>query len=331
VPDEPVDVAALIGQWRAALESAQSALRYAEGDLPPDELRGRSQRLTQERLATVGLLEEVAREKGAKPALVRIVAAPWEVRRLLALPADTEACVFNVDGVLVPSAAIHAGAWRQTFDEFEYRWIEKTGGAFSPFTVTVDYPRLVHGKPRADAIRDFLASRGIELPEGAGDDPPGTETVQGLARRKNELLLRHLEQGHIRAYEGARLYLELVRDAGLRSAVVSGSTNTRLLLERAHLAAHVDDCVDGNTMVEEGLHRKPSPDMLLAACRHLRVEPERTAVFETTRDGVAAGKAGGFELVVAVEQEGSPRALIAEGADLVVADLGDLIEHVLTG
>lgn len=326
---EPVDVDALIGHWRAALESAQSALRHAEGDLPPGELRGRGQRLAQERLETAGLLEEVVRERGAKPALVRLVASPWEVRRLLALPADTIACVFNVDGVLVGSAAIHAEAWRQTFDEFEYRWIGRTGGAFPPFTVTVDYPGLVHGKPRVDAIRDFLATRGIELPEGARDDPPGAETLQGLARRKNELLLRHLQEGHIRAYEGARLYLELVHDAGMRCGVVSGSTNTRILLERAHLAAHVDDCVDGNTMAEEGLHRKPSPEMLLAACRHLGVEPAHTAVFETTRDGVAAGRAGGFELVVAVEQEGSPRALLDEGADLVVADLGDLIEQAL--
>ena len=330
VPDEPVDVDALIGQWRAALESAQAALRHAGGDLPAAELGRRSQRLSQERQATAGLLEAIARERGARPALVRIVSSSWEVRRLLALPGDVVACVFNVDGVLVGSAAIHAEAWRQTFDEFEYHWIERTGDAFAPFTVTVDYPRLIHGKPRADAIRDFLATRGVELPEGTRDDPSGAETVQGLARRKNELLLRHLQEGHIRAYEGARLYLELVHDAGLRCAVVSGSTNTRILLERAHLAAHLDDLVDGNTMVEEGLHRKPSPDMLLAACRHLGVEPGHTAVFETTRNGVAAGRAGGFELVVAVEQEGNPRALLAEGADLVVADLGDMLAHVLT-
>ncbi len=329
VADETVDIDALIGHWRAALESASSALRHAEGDLPAAELRGRGQRLAQERLATASLLEEVVRDRGAKPALVRIVATPWEVRRLLALPADVVACVFNVDGVLVPSAAIHAEAWRQTFDEFEYRWIERTGGAFPPFTVTVDYPRLVHGKPRADAIRDFLASRGVELPEGSPDDPPGAETVRGLARRKNELLLRRLEQGHVRAYEGARLYLELVKDAGLRCGVVSGSTNTEILLESSRLAPHVDVCIDGNTMVAEGLHRKPSPEMLLAACRHLGVEPRRTAVFETTPDGIVAGRAGGFRLVVAVEQEGDPRALVAAGADLVVADLGDMIAHVL--
>jgi HAD superfamily hydrolase (TIGR01509 family) len=329
VAPEPVDFDSLIGHWRAALEAAHHALRSAEGDLPPTELRGRSRQLADERVATVSLLDAVARERLAKPALVRLVAAPWEARRLLALPSDVEACVFNVDGVLVGSAAIHAQAWRQTFDEFEYRWIERTGGAFAPFTVTVDYPRLIHGKPRADAIRDFLASRSIELPEGDRDDPPQAETVRGLANRKNQLLHRYLREGDIRAYEGARLYLELAHDAGIRCGVVSGSTNTLVLLERAHLAPLVDDCVDGNTMVAEGLHRKPSPDMLLAACRHLDVEPERTAVFETTRDGVLAGRAGGFELVVAVEQEGNPRALLAEGADLVVADLGDILEQVL--
>lgn len=329
VAPEPVDFDALIGHWRAALESAQRALRSAEGDLPPTELRGRGRRLADERVATVGLLDAVARERFANPSLVRLVAAPWEVRRLLALPSDIEACIFNVDGVLVGSAAIHAEAWRQTFDEFEYRWIERTGEAFAPFTVTVDYPRLIHGKSRSDAIRDFLSSRGIELPEGTRDDAPGTATVQGLAARKNQLLLRYLREGNVRAYEGARLYLELAHDAGIRCGVVSGSTNTRLLLDRAHLASLIDDFVDGNTMAAEGLHRKPSPDALVAACHHLQVDPEHTAVFETGRDGVLAGRAGGFELVVAVDQEGRRRALQAEGADLVVTDLGDILEQVL--
>lgn len=326
---EPVDFDSLIGHWRAALESAQRALRRADRELPPTELRDRSRRLADERLATVDLLGAVARDRSSRPSLVRLVASPWEVRKLLALPSDVAACVFNVDGVLVGSAAIHAEAWRQTFDEFEYHWIERTGLGFAPFTVTVDYPRQIHGKSRADAIRTFLSSRGIELPEGTRSDQPGELTVHGLAKRKNQLLLRHLEVGHVRAFEGARLYLELAHDAGIRCAVVSGSTNTGILLDRAHLAPLVDDCVDGNTMVTEGLHRKPSPDMLLAACRHLDVEPSHAAVFETTRDGVVAGRSGGFELVVAVQQEGDGRALLAEGADRVVTDLGDILEHVL--
>jgi len=326
---EPVDFDALIGHWRAALESANRALRSAEGDLSSAELRGRSRHLAEERVATVNLLDAVARERLANRSLVRLVTASWEVRRLLALPSDTEACVFNVDGVLVGSAAIHAAAWRQMFDEFEYWWIERTGEAFPPFTVTVDYPRLIHGKSRTDAVRDFLSNRGIELPEGSRDDPVGARTVHGLAARKEQLLLRHVREGHVRAYEGARLYLELAHDAGIRSAVVSGSTNMRLLLDRAHLSPLVDDFVDGNTMAAEGLRRKPSPDALLAACRHLGVAPERTAVFETTRDGVVAGRAGHFELVVGVEQDGDGRALLAEGADRVISDLGDIFEQVV--
>ena len=136
---------------------------------------------------------------------------------------------------------------------------------------------------------------------------PGTETVRGLANRKNRALLVRLEQHGVTAYAGARLYLELAQDAGLKCAVVSGSTNTETLLSRARLSDLVAGCVDGRTMLSEGLERKPAPDMLLAACRHLGVAPDRTAVFETTHDGIVAGRAGGFRLVVAVHQDGQRR------------------------
>ena len=178
-------------------------------------------------------------------------------------------------------------------------------------------------------MHEFLASRGITLPDGTPDDPPGTETVSGLASRKNQALLELLAQHGAHAYEGARLYLELVHDAELRCAVVSGSTNTRILCERARLGALIDDYVDGNTAVAERLRRKPAPDMLLAACRHLDVDPARTVVFETTADGVDAGRAGGFELVVAVDREIAAPGLRAHGADLVVEDLGALLEQQL--
>jgi HAD superfamily hydrolase (TIGR01509 family) len=237
--------------------------------------------------------------------------------------------VFNVDGVLVASAAIHADAWKETLDDFVARRIERTGGSFAPFSRRVDYPTLIHGKSRAGAVREFLASRGISLPEGRPDDAPGTETVHGLANAKKRVLLRRLERHGVSAFEGARLYLELARDARLRCAVVSGSTNTRTLLERAHLTTLIDACVDGNAALAEGLRRKPAPDMLLAACRSLAAQPERTAVFETTRAGVVAGRAGGFGLVIAVDQEGNAQSLRTQGADLVVADLGEILEHAL--
>lgn len=260
---------------------------------------------------------------------MRLVASPWETKRLLGLPPDVAACVFNVDGVLVASAAIHTDAWKETFDEFVSRRVERTGGSFAPFSRRADYPKLIHGKSREDAVRAFLASRGIRLPEGHPGDAPGTETVHGLANRKKQALVGRLQQHGVSAFDGARLYLELAQDARLHCAVVSGSTNTGALLEGAHLMGLIEECVDGTAMLAEGLRRKPAPDMLLAACRRLGVEPGRTAVCETTQDGVVAGRAGGFELVVAVDQEGNAQALRAQGADLVVADLGEILEHAL--
>ncbi len=325
---EPLDFDALIGEWRRAFEAARSALEAARHDLPASELGVRGHQLADERAATARLLDLFARERQMRRFLVRLVATSWESKRLLGLPADAVACVFNVDGVLVPSAEVHAEAWRTTFDEFVHQRIERTHVPIASFSRGVDYPRLIHGRSRLAAVHGFLASRGITLPDGSPDDAPGTETPHGLANRKSQALLGLLERGSANAYQGARLYLELVRDASMRCAVVSGSTSTQMLLERAHLAALIDVCIDGNTVRSESLRRKPEPDMLLAACRHLGVAPERTVVFETTSEGIDAGRAGGFELVVAVDRERAA-PLRTHGADLVVADLGELLERQL--
>ena len=327
---DALDFDALIGDWRRAFEAARAALEAARHDFPATEFAMRSHRLADERSETARLLDAFARERQMRQFLVRLVATSWESKRLLGVPGDAVACVFNVDGVLVPSAAIHAEAWRITFDEFIAREIERTGVPFASFSVGVDYPRLVHGRTRAGSVHEFLTSRGIAIPDGSVDDPPGTGTVNGLANRKNEALLTLLAQHGARAFQGARLYLELVRDAAMRCAVVSGSTSTRILCERARLGALIDEYVDGNTARAESLRRKPAPDMLLAACRHLDVDPARTVVFETTTDGVDAGRAGGFELVVAVDRDSAAPSLRAHGADLVVSDLGALLERQLT-
>jgi HAD superfamily hydrolase (TIGR01509 family) len=328
---EPLDFEALIGAWRRAFESARLALRAARHDLPPAELGRRSRQLADERVATAHILESFAHERQLRRFLVRLVASSREAKRLLGVPADTVACVFNVDGVLVPSAAIHAEAWKTTFDEFIAERIERTGVPLASFSVDVDYPRLIHGRSTTASIHGYLASLGIVLPEGDRDDPPGTGTVAALANRKNRALLDVLARRGAHPFQGARLYLELVRDAAMQCAVVSGSTHMHLLLERARLTRLIDTYVDGNTVRSEQLRRKPAPDMLLSACRRLGVGPERTVVFETTLDGVEAGRAGQFEMVVAVDQLGAASELTAHGADLVVADLGELLERQLTG
>ncbi len=331
--DDRIDLDSLIGAWRESFVAAQAALHAAarNHDMGGPELRLRSLRLSDERATTVHALGALAHDRYARPRLVRLLASPVETKKLLGLPADVEACVFNVDGVLVASAELHAEVWKQMLNRFIARRIERSGVPFATFSRRIDYPTLVHGRSRADAVRAFLASRGISLAEGRPDDPPESDTVHGLANRKKQMLLTRLEQSGVNAFDGARLYLELAHDARLRCAVVSGSTNTRLLLQQAHLNALIDECIDGNLARSDDLRRKPAPDMYLAACRHLAVDPEHTALFETTTDGVVAGRAGRFELVVAVEQDGNAANLRAHGADRVVTDLGEILEQALAG
>ena len=325
----PTDLASLVGGWRLALASADAALRAAAHDLGSSEVARLSARLVDERNATVRLLDALARDRHEERALVRLVASTWEPRRLLGLPPDVAACVFSVDGVLVASAAMHAEAWQETFDAFLATTLERAGRSFAPFALDADYLEYIHGRTRHDAVRAFLASRGVGLPEGSPDDPADADTVSGLARHKSEALRRLLDARGVRAYQGSRLYLELAHDAGVRCAVVSGSTTMPHLLDRAGLANLVDEGVDGATVRAEGLRRKPAPDMLLAASRRLGVAPDHAAVFETSVDGVVAGRAGGFELVVAVDHGGEANVLRAEGADLVVSDLGEILVRAI--
>src|SRR6187455_3304448 len=171
---EPLDFDTLVGSWRRAFEAARRALEAGRHDLPATETAVRSHRLADERAATVRVLDSFARERQLKQFLVRLVATSWESKRLLGVPADAVACVFNVDGVLVPSSTIHAEAWKATFDELITRLIERTGVPFPSFSMSADYPQLIHGRSRIGSVHEFLASRGITLPDGSPDDAPGT-------------------------------------------------------------------------------------------------------------------------------------------------------------
>ncbi len=163
-------------------------------------------------------------------------------------------------------------------------------------------------------------------PEGDPEDTPGAETVHGLANRKNQALLRHLDEHGVTAFEGSRRYLEIAREVGLHCAVVSASANTQTILERAGLAALIERCVDGNTIAAERLRSKPAPDTLLAACRQLGVEPQHAAAFETSSAGVAAARNGAFGHIVGVGPAALADELRAQGADPVVAGLAELVD-----
>lgn len=249
------------------------------------------------------------------------------VERMLGLPDRLRACLFDLDGVLTRTATVHAAAWKEMFDAFLRYRSERTGTEFVPFDPVRDYDAYVDGKPRADGTRAFLRSRGIELPEGHVDDPPGAQTVWGLSSRKNEIVLRMMHRDGVTVYDGSVRYVRAVRAAGLSTAVVSSSANCRDVLASAGIEDLFDARIDALVAAHDHLHGKPAPDTYLAGARALGVQPTEAAVFEDALAGVAAGRAGGFGLVVGVDRTGQADALRAHGADVVVPDLAELVDR----
>ena len=246
---------------------------------------------------------------------------------MLGLPDGIRACLFDLDGVLTRTAEVHAGAWAEMFDEYLKARSGRTGEPFVPFDTAADYQHYVDGKPRADGVRSFLASRGITLPEGTPSDWPDKETVGGLGTRKNALVLTILDQRGVRAYEGSVRYLHAVRAAGLTTGVVSSSANCLAVITAAGIADQFDVRVDGLVAAERSLKGKPAPDTFIAAAEELGLAPAQAAVFEDALAGVEAGRAGGFGLVVGVDRVGHAQALLDHGADIAVADLAELLDR----
>jgi beta-phosphoglucomutase family hydrolase len=240
---------------------------------------------------------------------------------VLGLPDGVTACLFDLDGVLTRTAVVHAAAWKEMFDQF----LASRPGHQAPFDADHDYSTYVDGKPRADGVRDFLASRDIHLPEGDDDDAADAETVHGLGNRKNDLVLAKIETDGVEAYDGSVRYLRAAEEAGLRRAVVSSSANCRSVLQAAGIERYLEVRVDGVTARDEHLKGKPAPDTFLAAARLLGVEPSSAAVFEDALAGVEAGRAGRFGAVIGVDRVGQAAALADHGATRVVSDLAELL------
>jgi beta-phosphoglucomutase family hydrolase len=236
------------------------------------------------------------------------------------LPADAfDAILFDLDGVLTPTADIHQLAWTTMFDEF----LVPRGDA--PFTDD-DYLQYVDGRPRFDGVRTFLASRGITLPEGEPTDPPGQGSVSALGNRKNDVFLEILRRDGIAPYPGSLRYLDHVEGEGKHVAVVSSSRNAREVLDAAGLTPRFEVVTDGLVAAAEHIPGKPAPDMFLDAAHRLGVEPARAVVIEDAVSGVAAGHAGHFGLVVGVDRGAGHDALREHGADVVVNDLAELLD-----
>lgn len=248
-------------------------------------------------------------------------------RASLGLPPSIRACLFDMDGVLTQTARLHAAAWKEMFDEYLQRRSVATRERFVPFDDVADYDDFVDGKLREDGARSFLASRGIRLPEGDESDPPDAETVEGLANRKDEIFAGLLRQGPVETYDGSVRYVRAVRQAGLRTAVVSSSKHCRDVLTSAGIADLFDGRIDGVVASEGHLAGKPAPDTYLAAALAIGVAPAEAAVFEDALSGVEAGRAGHFGFVVGVDRIGQSNELRRHGADAVVTDLAAMLER----
>jgi beta-phosphoglucomutase family hydrolase len=240
-------------------------------------------------------------------------------------PDQFDAVLFDLDGVLTSTAKIHATCWKAMFDDFLRRRAAEAKGPFRAFEIETDYKRYVDGKLRYEGVRSFLASRNIALAEGTPEDPPTADTVCGLGNRKDKLVKAAIDRGEVEPYPGSVALVRWLREQGIRTAVVSSSNNCEQVLRATGILDLFEARVDGLVASKLGLRGKPAPDTFLEGARMLGVSPARAVVVEDAIAGVQAGRAGGFGLVVGVDREGGGHALRSQGADVVVTDLGELL------
>jgi len=236
---------------------------------------------------------------------------------------EFDAAIFDMDGVITQTAAVHSTAWKRMFDEFLRSRAERFGEPFRAFTHTEDYLQYIDGRPRYRGVETFLQSRGIALPFGTPNDKPHDETVCGLGNRKNQLFNRILETEGVRVYPSTLRLIDDLRGRGVRVGLATSSKNSAVILDKtktAHLFATV---VDGLVSEKIGLKGKPEPDIFTTASANLGIAATRAIVIEDAVTGVQAGARGHFALVVGVARENNAQELLANGADLVVADLSE--------
>lgn len=225
---------------------------------------------------------------------------------------DYDGVLFDLDGVITPTAELHEHAWGELFADFGF--------------TQDDYLTYVDGKPRYDGVRSFLASRNVTLPEGDPADPPGDDTVCAMGNRKNEVFNEILERDGIEPFPGSQKTLDLLASIGVPSAIVSSSKNAETVLRAAGLHDRFDVVIDGAVAAAAGLPGKPAPDSYLLGAQRLGVEPARTVVVEDATSGVAAGAAGNFAVVIGVDRGAGVEDLLAHGATFVVGDLAELLD-----
>lgn len=235
-----------------------------------------------------------------------------------------EAVIFDLDGVITDTAALHSSAWKQIFDTFLQAYTEQTSNPYHEFSHGEDYLSYVDGKPRYKGVASFLESRGIELPFGDPNDPPGAETICGLGNRKNLLFNQAIASGEVKVFPSTLEFIRELIHQNVRIGVASSSKNCQAVLQAIDLENLFQTRVDGVVSAKLGLKGKPEADIFTTACDNLGVAYHRAVVVEDAVSGVQAGRKGNFGLVLGVARDGNASELKANGADMVVTDLAEI-------
>jgi beta-phosphoglucomutase-like phosphatase (HAD superfamily) len=313
----PPDLNATAAQWQSALDAATRALEADRAVLPAAEVSREAHRLMEERRETAALLRTVAALHHLSPA-PWLAPAPVSPRRL-GLSEDVAACLFDLDGVLTDSDALHASAWAQALEPVLLALALDDRAPYTPFDQDADYHAYFDGRLRTEGIKLFLAGRGLRLPDAA---------VTEIARRKGELVEHGLHSRGVAALAGAHRYLQAVGLGGIRRAVVSASTTASPMVEAAGLAELIDARVDANTMRSLNLRSRPAPDLLITACAELGTPPEHAVSLTHSGAGVVAARSIGMP-VIGVADGAEADALRAYGAEIVVPALETLLDRSL--
>jgi trehalose 6-phosphate phosphatase len=239
--------------------------------------------------------------------------------------ADYKAVLSDLDGVITKTARLHAAAWKRLFDGYLAHVSAQTGTTFKPFHLEEDYRLHLDGKPRHNGVRDFLTSRGLNLPIGDPSDSADRETLYGLGNKKDTYFETALRETGVDVYPGTVEFLHLAKRVGAKVAVVSSSHHCAEILDAVGLTPLFEVRVDGHEIDRLHLAGKPAPDSFWEAARRLAVDPRCAIVIEDALAGVRAGHAGGFGLVIGVDRRNQAEALRDQGADIVVGDLSDLL------
>ncbi len=230
-----------------------------------------------------------------------------------------DAVLFDLDGVLTPTAEVHMHAWRTMFSELFAAW------GIEPAYTDEDYFEYLDGKKRYDGVASLLRSRDVEVPWGDPSDEPTVDTVCGIGNRKNTFFEHALREDGIAPYPGSLALLDVLQAAGTPIAVVSSSKNAEEVLGVAGIRDRFPVVMDGVIAERDHLASKPAPDVFAEGARMLGVDPARSAAVEDALSGVQSAVAAGYALVVGVDRGVGADALRDAGAHIVVDDLEEFV------